>query len=99
MKPGSLVELDARVGRWSPAIPTAFVVGDGRDYVVVLNRRKETLELIPKTLLDSHWRPLFEIRRDPRDLLTKVGDDWYLPPYRVLVFESRLRWGSLFSRR
>ena len=40
----------------------------GRDYVVVLNRRKETMELLPKTLLDSQWRPLFEnlLRRGSR---------------------------------
>lgn len=64
----------------------------GRDYVIVLNRKKDRDALFPKELLDFHWRPLFEVRRDPRDLLKKSGDSWYLPPYQVMVFESRLRW-------
>ena len=62
----------------------------GRTYVIVLNRKDDISQRIPEELLNPRWRPLFEPRRDPKDLLPKVGDAWYLPPHRVLVFESRL---------
>lgn len=61
----------------------------GRDYAIVLNGRGDVLRKIPDEFLSGRWRPLFETRRDPRDLLKKVGSAWYLPPYRVLVFEGR----------
>ncbi len=61
----------------------------GRDYVIVLNRRKGFNLKFPKELLDPGWRPLFERRRDPRDLLKPKGKSWYLRPYDVLVLEGR----------
>jgi hypothetical protein len=41
---------------------------------------------------------LFEARRDPRELLKKHLDAYYLKPYQVLVLESRLRPSRLFGR-
>lgn len=63
----------------------------GRDYLVILNRKKNVLQKIPDELLREDWRPLFENRRDPRDLLTKIEPAWYLRPYQVLVLESALK--------
>ncbi len=62
----------------------------GRTYVVILNRKEGVSQRVPDELLEARWRPLFEPRRDPKELLIKVGDGWYLPSQRVLVLESRL---------
>lgn len=59
-----------------------------REYVVVLNRRKE-LRPLPRELLDPRWRPLFEVRRAQRDLLKGSEGNWQLSPYQVLVLEGR----------
>lgn len=64
----------------------------GRDYCVILNRKGGMMQRVPDELLSGSWRPLFEPRRDPRDLLKKAGRAWYLRPYQVMVFESGLRW-------
>lgn len=74
---------EARAWRWR-----------GREYVVILNRKKGVLQKLPNELLSPEWRPLFEVRRDPRDLLEKVGEAYYLRPYQVLVLESGFRWLS-----
>lgn len=60
----------------------------GRDYVVVLNRRRDAYQKLPDELLKSAWRPLFELRRDPRDLLKPMYGAYYLRPYQVMVFEG-----------
>jgi hypothetical protein len=48
---------------------------------------------VPAELLQPRWRPLFEMRRYQKELLTKWGEDYYLAPTRVLVLESRLGLG------
>ncbi len=68
----------------------------GRDYVVILNRRKMFQQKVPDALLSREWRPLAEDRRDPRDLLKSAYGAWYLKPYQVMVFESPIRWRELF---
>jgi hypothetical protein len=62
----------------------------GRDYVVIANRRRAMGMRVPTELLDMRWRPLFERRRYAKELLDHVGEGYDLPPYRVMVFESRL---------
>ena len=62
----------------------------GRDYVVIASPRRVVMSPVPQELLGPQWRPLFEPRRDQKELFTKVGDGYYLPPYRVMVLEGRL---------
>lgn len=70
----------------------------GRDYLVLANRTKDRQWKVPEEALKSGWRPLFEARRDPRELLTEYGGSYYLKPYQVLVLESRLRPKRLLGR-
>ena len=63
----------------------------GRDYVVLANRRKGVDMKVPSQMLAPQWRPLFEARRDPRELLRALGGAYYLRQHQVLVLESRLR--------
>ena len=63
----------------------------GRDYVIILNPFGDEELLVPGELLAADWRPLFEPRRYTRELLDHAGNGYYLPPYRVMVFESRFR--------
>lgn len=70
----------------------------GHDYLVLANRTKDRQWKVPEAALAPGWRPLFEVRRDPRDLLKKHMDAYYLKPYQVLVLESRLRPGRLLGR-
>lgn len=69
----------------------------GRDYVVLINRHKATMHKIPDVLLTSSWRTLFDVRRDPREALIESDGAYYLPPYAVLVLESRLKADRLLS--
>ncbi|NNN06418.1 MAG: hypothetical protein HKL90_11000 [Elusimicrobia bacterium] len=62
----------------------------GRDYVILAARPTGHALKCPPELLASRWRPLFENRRDPRDLLFFWHGDYYLNEHRVLVLESRL---------
>jgi hypothetical protein len=71
----------------------------GRDYVVLVNRHRDKQLKVPKGLLDRSWRPLFELRRDPKELLKAANGEHYLPPLRVLVLESRIRWRELIGLR
>lgn len=66
----------------------------GRDYVIIANTEPKVMQLVPDELLKLEWRPLFESRRYQKELLKKVGGAYYLQPYRVMVFESRLRFGK-----
>lgn len=61
----------------------------GRTYLAVVNRRNAPV-LMPAELLET-WRPLFESRRDPRDLLLKTGSGFSLRPYQTMVLEGRFR--------
>ncbi len=70
----------------------------GRDYLVLANRTKDRQWRVPEEALAPMWRPLFEVRRDPRELLKKHQDAYYLKPYQVLVLESRLRPKRLLGR-
>ena len=70
----------------------------GHDYLVLANRTKDRQWKVPGEALKPGWRPLFEARRDPRELLTKYQDAYYLKPYQVRVLESRLRPGRLIGR-
>ena len=65
---------------------------------MLLNRTKDRQWKVPEEALKATWRPLFEARRDPRELLKKHLDAYYLKPYQVLVLESRLRPKRLFGR-
>lgn len=69
----------------------------GRNYVVLVNRHIDRQLKVPAHLLDWSWRPLFEIRRDPKDLLKEFRGAYYLPPLRVLVLESPIQWRDLFG--
>ena len=62
----------------------------GRDYVVLAARGAGVDVLFPPELLNPDWRPLFEARRDLRELLREYEGGWYLRQHRVLVLESRL---------
>lgn len=62
----------------------------GRDYIVIANRHPDRLLKVPETLLRRRWRPLFEPRRDARELLHPAQGAFYLQPGRVLVFEGPL---------
>ncbi|MCX5796867.1 MAG: hypothetical protein NTY77_15335 [Elusimicrobia bacterium] len=66
-----------------------------RDYVIIANPWPKTMVRVPPELLKMDWRPLFEMRRYQKELLQKSGEDYYLPPYRVMVFESRWRWRKI----
>lgn len=64
----------------------------GRDYVVILNRKGKFYQKIPQVFLGAEWTLLHEVGRNPRDLLLPLQGAWYLRPYQVMVFESRLNW-------
>lgn len=70
----------------------------GRDYVVILNRKGHVMQKLPEELLKPEWRPLFESRRDPRELLKAADRAWYLRPYQVLILESGWRWRGPSAR-
>jgi hypothetical protein len=63
----------------------------GRDYLVLANARRDVLMKVPSAALEAKWRPLFEARRDPRELLESRFGASYLRPYQILVLESRLQ--------
>lgn len=63
----------------------------GRDYLVLANATRDRQWKMPAAVLTFSWRPLFERRRDPRELLKEHGGSFYLRPFQVLVLESRLR--------
>lgn len=69
----------------------------GRDYLVLANRTRDRYWKVPDAALEPTWRPLFEVRRDPRELLHSSHGAHYLKPYQVLVLESRLRPGRLLG--
>ncbi|MEK7234383.1 MAG: hypothetical protein AAB268_11245 [Elusimicrobiota bacterium] len=70
-----------------------------RDYLVLVNRHADKQLKVPAHLLDRSWRPLFEMRRDPKELLKAANGEHYLPPLRVLVLESRIQWRELIGLR
>lgn len=70
----------------------------GRDYLILANRTKDRQWKVPAAALEPTWRPLFEKRREPRELLKKHRDAYYLKPYQVLVLESRIRPKRLLGR-
>ena len=63
----------------------------GRETVIVLNRTPIS-RAFPEAFLGPQWRPLFEARRDPRDLLLTSEKGPLLRPYQVLVLERRTWW-------
>lgn len=63
----------------------------GRDYLILANITRDRQWKVPAAALEPTWRPLFELRRDPRELLKEYKGSHYLRPYQVLVLESRLR--------
>lgn len=69
----------------------------GRNYLVLVNRHPDKQLKVPAMLLDRSWRPLFELRRDPKELLKEFRGSHYLPPLRVLVLESRINWRDVFG--
>lgn len=71
--------IESRAWRWR-----------GRTYVVLANRRRIESAPVPAEYLRPHWRPLFEARRDQRELLVCRSEACSLRPYQVLVLESRL---------
>ncbi len=70
----------------------------GRDYVVLVNPNAGKDCSVDPELLKATWRPLFEVRRDPRELLRRVGGLYFLRQHQVLVLESRLRLKRLLGR-
>lgn len=69
----------------------------GRNYLVLVNRHPDKQLKVPPMLLDRSWRPLFELRRDPKELLKEFKGSHYLPPLRVLVLESRIQWRDMLG--
>lgn len=69
----------------------------GRNYLVLVNRHRDKQLKVPAKLLDRSWRPLFELRRDPKELLKEFKGAHYLPPLRVVVLESRIQWRDIFG--
>lgn len=69
----------------------------GRNYLVLVNRHADKQLKVPEHLLDRSWRPLFELRRDPKELLKSFQGAHYLPPLRVLVLESRIQWRDILG--
>lgn len=69
----------------------------GRNYLVLVNRHPDKQLKVPAMLLDRSWRPLFELRRDPKELLKEFKGSHYLPPLRVLVLEGRIQWRDIFG--
>lgn len=61
----------------------------GREYVVIVNTDPAAGHILPKALLERRWRPLFELRRDPREILSALGNSRIVPVQRVMVFEAR----------
>lgn len=70
----------------------------GRDYLILANITRDRQWKAPKAALAPTWRPLFEARRDPRELMKEYMGAHYLRPYQVLVLESRLRPKRLLGR-
>lgn len=70
----------------------------GRDYLILANLTRDRQWKTPAAALAPTWRPLFELRRDPRELLKEYRGAHYLRPYQVLVLESRLRPKRLLGR-
>ena len=66
----------------------------GRDYVVIVNRSPSATAKLPREFLQPEWRALFELRRDPKDVLESDGPSGRLRPYQVIILESDLRWWS-----
>ncbi|MFH2204844.1 MAG: hypothetical protein ABIJ96_17150, partial [Elusimicrobiota bacterium] len=66
----------------------------GTSFAILVNRSTSPVAL-PGEFLDASWRPLFEARRDPRDLLAEKSGRWLLPRYRVMAFEKRRRFRLL----
>lgn len=69
----------------------------GRDYVVAVNRKPNKNQRLPADLLDPRWRPLFEVRRYAKEIMLHRHGAYYLKPFQVMVFESRVRWKSLLG--
>lgn len=69
----------------------------GRNYLVLANRYPDKQLKVPAHLLDRSWRPLFELRRDSKELLKAANGEHYLPPLRVLVLESRIQWRDILG--
>lgn len=63
----------------------------GRDYILILNRKGKVYQKVPKEILEPGWRPLFEPRRNLKELLKEIKGSYYLRPYQILVLEGRLR--------
>lgn len=70
----------------------------GRDYLILANVTGDRQWKAPVAALEPTWRPLFELRRDPRELLKEYKGSHYLRPFQVLVLESRLRPKRLLGR-
>ncbi len=70
----------------------------GRDYLILANLTRDRQWKAPAAALEPMWRPLFELRRDPRELLKEHKGAYYLKPYQVLVLESRIRPKRLLGR-
>lgn len=60
----------------------------GKPFAVLVNRSTAPASF-PGEFLDAAWRPMFEVHRDPKRLLTKQGESWSMPAHRVMVFERR----------
>lgn len=99
----------APIFAWGRAIPLPFPAPAdgwaarawtwrGRDYLVLANRMGNRMWKVPKAALEPTWRPLFEVRRDPRELLYAHRGEHYLKPYQVLVLESRIRPRRFFGK-
>ncbi len=63
---------------------------DGRQFVLVLNRKRESYFKLPDELLVPGWRLVGEPEAEVKDRLKAAHGAWYVRSYQVLLFEKAL---------
>lgn len=60
----------------------------GCEYLVLVNRTRDRQWKVPAEALEPRWQTIFAVPPDPRELLHKYLDAYYLRPYQVLVLKN-----------
>lgn len=63
---------------------------DGRQFVLVLNRKRESYFKLPDELLKPEWTLVGEPQAEVKERLKAAHGAWYVLSYQVLLFEKRL---------
>lgn len=69
-----------------------------RDHVIILNRKATVYQKVPEELFNGLWQPIHCAKNNCREALSSFYGAWYLRPYHVMVFKSRLNWFRGLSR-